>query len=115
MPRVILRLQALFLAAIFAAGSFGLPEADVLLDHRLENGPTRTQVHIEGRAGCADHSDHCVLGRLLADLRDQAPAGSTFCTPYPVARSAPEACADSVTLQRLDLSYRSRAPPTLIA
>jgi len=115
MSHVILRVQALFLAAIFAAGSFGLPDADVLLDHRIEDGPTRALVHVEGRGGCADHSDHCMLGRLLADLRDQAPAGSTLSLPCSNVPSAPEARAGSVTLQRLDLSYRSRAPPTLIA
>jgi hypothetical protein len=114
MPRVILRLQALLLAAIFVAGSFGLPEADVLLDHRIENGPTRTQIHIEGRGGCSDHSDHCVLGRLLADLRNQAPANNTPATPISETLATPEIGADRFTFQRLDLSYRSRAPPTLI-
>lgn len=115
MKPVALRLQALVLAAIFAAGSFGLPDADVLLDHRIEDAPTRALVHVEGRGGCADHNDHCMLGRLLADLRDQAPAGNTLSTPCSNVPSAPEACAASVPPGRLSLSYRSRAPPTLIA
>lgn len=113
MKTFFLRLQALFLATIFVAGSFGLPEADVLLDHRLEDGPARTQVHIEGRGGCADHSDHCVLGRLLADLRNLAPADGSPATPPTARQSARYPIADPFIPQRLALSYRSRAPPTL--
>lgn len=113
MKRLLLRLQALFLATIFVAGSFGLPEADVLLDHRIENGPIRTQVHIEGRGGCADHSDHCVLGRLLADLRDLAPANSSLDKLPSDSRLALQAGATHFTPQLLTLSYQSRAPPPL--
>ncbi len=114
MKQFLLRLQAIFLATIFVAGSFGLPEADVLLDHRIENGPVRGRVHLEGRGGCADHSEHCVLGRLLADLRDLAPGKGSVLVASAITHAAILSVVVQFVPQRLDLSYQSRAPPTLL-
>lgn len=113
MKQLLLRLQALLLATIFVSGSFGLPEADVLLDHGIDRGAARTQIHIEDAGGCADHSDHCVLGRLLADLRDLAPAEGPQRPIDPAGQSARYRVAYRLIPKRPALSYRSRAPPTL--
>lgn len=107
----LLRLQASLLAFVFIAGSFGLPEADVFLDHGLDRGPSRYRVHLESTQGCGDHADHCILGRLLAESRDLL-QGSPGVSPIAAAESAvavPD--ADLGCSSALPLSYRSRAPP----
>ncbi len=113
MKQFLLRLQALFLATIFVAGSFGLSEADVLLDHPIEQGPVRGRVHLENLGGCADHAEHCVLNRLLADFRDLAPADSSLAIIPQSGHQAIGAIAARILPLSPDLSYQSRAPPTL--
>jgi hypothetical protein len=111
MRPLILRLQACFLALVFFAGNLGLPEADVLLDHGLGSVVDRPQVHIEGTGGCADHADHCPLGRLLANGSDLHLGLITAAPVTPprfvvLVHRTLRAPASTPTLP-----YQSRAPP----
>jgi hypothetical protein len=116
MRGLILRLQALFLATVFVAGSFGLSEADVLLDHRLQDGSSQARVHFENAGGCTDHSGHCLLGRLLADLRSHLHTGTAQqATPAPPRPALPQTGPDAFAPHGSDLPYHSRAPPTPLA
>ncbi len=116
MRRLLLRLQALFLATVFVAGSFGLSDADVLLDHRVQDGSGETRVHFENAGGCTDHSGHCLLGRLLADLRSHVLTGAApQATPAPLHSGPPQTGQGAFSPRRPDLSYHSRAPPTPLA
>jgi hypothetical protein len=116
MPRLILRLQALFLATVFVAGSFGLSGVDVLLDHGVQDGAGAPRVHFENAGGCADHSGHCLLGRLLADLRTHVLSGAAREATLPAPNPAPpQAGPGAFRPHRPDLSYHSRAPPTPLA
>jgi hypothetical protein len=109
------RLRALFLAVLFAAGSFGLPTADVLLDHGLGASHRVPQVHVEQRGGCHDPLEHCVLGRLLGELRVQSPAAAAIRLLAPVGVAA---AAFPPSLRPAFLAQRrqppSRAPPALV-
>jgi hypothetical protein len=105
------KLRALLLATIFVAGNLVLPEVDIFLDHGLGTPRAEQAVHLERPGGCRDHAEHCVLGRLLSELRLQAPECGA-------ALLRLEACAP--TLLRFDSrvasdttpsTYRSRAPP----
>ncbi len=109
------RLRSLLLAALFATGNFGLPAADVLLDHGLGAGHRVPQVHIEPRGGCHDPGEHCVLGRLLTDLRLGSPATGTILLQPAVPIVAPAVGAAPVTPSLLSTPHRSRAPPPLFA
>jgi hypothetical protein len=103
-------LKALFLAALFLAGNLVLPEADILLGHRLGT-ENESRVHVEPLGGCRNHAEHCVLSRLISDLTGQAPA-SSLALPVPATTSASLRSADlqSATL-RSPRSNHSRAPP----
>jgi hypothetical protein len=110
-----LRLRSLLLALLFAAGNFGLPAADVLLDHGLGARHRIPQVHIEQRGGCHDPVEHCVLSRLLSELRLGSPTtaavllqarATTAALPVPGAHIAPSLPSTP---------HRSRAPPPSFA
>ncbi len=109
------RPRALFLAALFVAGSFGLSATDALLDHGLDAPHRIPQVHVEQRGGCHDPVEHCVLGRLLGELRLHSPATATIRVPF-----ADTVATLLVHVSRLAPSlpstlHRSRAPPSPFA
>lgn len=108
------RLRALFLAALFAAGSFGLPATDVLLDHGLGTRHRVPQVHIEQRGGCHDPLEHCVLGRLLGELRTHAPASAGEEPLVLVAATGVALSESAAPPSAPNLLTRARAPPILV-
>jgi hypothetical protein len=102
--------KALLFAAIFLAGNLVLPEADILLGHG-RNQANETRVHLEQLGGCRNHTEHCVLSRLLSDLSGQAPSSSlAFHAAF--SASAVLLSAGDSPATRYFLSYNhSRAPP----
>lgn len=105
------RLRVLLLATFYVAGNFGLPATDLLLNHGVGAPRDTTQAHIETTGGCGQHADHCVLARVLGDLRLQAPGA----IPYHVAARLP-AFGDPLAADRVVPlvhfpPHHSRAPP----
>lgn len=99
------------LAAAFVAASFGLPAADILLDHRLEGPHQSVQAHLEDLNGCREHIDHCALARMLGAVRLQAASASPpeFLPAADTART--ELLRPGVPFAPHQPFYFSRAPP----
>ena len=64
------RVRAWLLLALFLSAGTSLPSADALLHHQH---PEPFRVHYDPAGGCAEHADHCTLGRT--------PPGSSAVAP----------------------------------
>jgi hypothetical protein len=109
------RWRALLLAVLVTAGNLGLPVTDALLDHGLGATHAPARPHYETSGGCHDRAEHCMLGRLLGELRLQSPvqAATRFFDALALAGVAPHQADHAVG--RTARLPRSRAPPPLIA
>ena len=102
------RVRAWLLLALFLSAGTSLPSADALLHHQH---PEPFRVHYDPAGGCAEHADHCTLGRT--------PPGSSAVAPVVfVVRVAPDDRSHAVPLPsarpldaRTSLLPPSRAPP----
>jgi len=106
------RLPPLLLAVVFAVGGFGLPEADILLDHGTGDPRPELQVHLERPGGASNHAGHCPLNRLLATLQALGPTGGTAVVRAAVDLVLSHVEPAAAALVRHHPSYRSRAPPS---
>ncbi len=64
------RVRAWLLLALFLGAGTSLPSADALLHHQH---PEPFRVHYDPAGGCAEHADHCTLGRTPPGSRAVAP------------------------------------------
>jgi hypothetical protein len=106
-----IRLRGLLLAILFAAGNLGLPVADVLLDHGLGARHPDPRPHYETPGGCHDRSEHCILGRLLGELRLQSPATGAIRLAATHGSDAAVPAAPGLHSTSPAPANRSRAPP----
>lgn len=110
-----LRVRSLLLVLLFAAGNFGLPAADVLLDHGLGARHRVPQVHIEQQGGCHDPVEHCVLGRLLSELRLGSPTTAAVLLQARAAIAALPVPGARIAPSLRSTPHHSRAPPPSFA
>jgi hypothetical protein len=55
------RLAAVFLAASFIGGGFGLPNLDLILYHAGQQGFPAHAAHVDAPGGCGTHAERCLL------------------------------------------------------
>lgn len=96
---------------LFAAGNLGLPVTDVLLDHGLGTRHPDPRPHYEAPGGCHDRAEHCILGRLLGELRLQSPSAAAIRLGTTPASAAGDRTAAGHHSTSPVPANRSRAPP----
>ncbi|MFI5235388.1 MAG: hypothetical protein ACHQXA_06735 [Gemmatimonadales bacterium] len=104
-------LRSLLLVALYAAGSFGLPDLDALVFHhgKFQRHPTES---ITSRDGNTSHDQSCLLG-YSPPATPPAPSAPAACWHREPARRAPAARAPSVPVSFAAATPKQpRAPPT---
>lgn len=113
--RLIPRLRALFVAALFVGGNFGLPEYDAFAFHRHPLASQAGGAAVSDIGTVPTHAQSCILGQAYSRI-GAPPAGQAA----PMVRRLPVLVAVSApTVFPTPVSDRSpslpRAPPTLSA
>ena len=107
------RLKAFLLLAVFLTAGTSLPSLDVLAFHTQHSESQRSRPHVEPAGGCANHGDHCTLGRTASGSEALATLGDRVRyepVTQPDNQQSPHlqpTCAEPGALPR------TRAPPSL--
>lgn len=113
--RLIPRLQALFVAALFVGGNFGLPEYDAFAFHRHPIASPAGGDAVSDIGTVPTHAQSCVLGQAYSRVgAPQAGQAAPIVRRLPVraAVSTPTEFPSSISVRSPSLP---RAPPTFSA
>jgi hypothetical protein len=104
------RVRAALLAALFLAGSFGVPVADALVFHRAGSDPLAGVVHVEG-VDTGHHAERCLLSHAAPAPREALEIPSVVAEARPIIQySIPERTPFPAAAFPASTQH-SRAPP----